>query len=205
MTRKYLMLGGGLSGASIGLYLAEVGHDIIIVDSGHQIGGNCHTARDTDTGTMLHMYCPHIFHTDDDEVWGYVNQFEEFLLFKNRVETTSCDPSGKQGVFSLPIDLDTINQLFGRTLRPEEAREFIQEEQADSSIDDPRAFEGQALRFVGNDLYETFSKGYTIKQWGMHPSELPASILKRLSVRFNYDDNYFFHKLQRMPETAIAR
>ncbi len=205
MTRKYLMVEAGLSGAAIGRYLAEVGHGIIIVDSRNQIGGNCHTARDPDTGTMLHRCGPHIFHTDDDEVWGYVNQFEEFLLFKNRVETTSCDPSGKQGVFSLPIDLDTINQLFGRTLRPEEAREFIQKEQADSSIDDPRAFEEQALRFVGNDLYEAFSKGYTIKQWGMHPSELLASLLKRLSVRFNYDDNYFFHKLQGMPETAIAR
>ncbi len=202
--RKYLMVGAGLSGAVIGRHLAEAGHNITIFDSRDHIGGNCHTARDPNTGIMLHVYGPHIFHTDDDEVWGYVNQFEEFLPFKNRVKTTSCDPSGKQGVFSLPINLHTINQFFGRSMRPDEAREFIQEEQADNSIDDPKTFEEQALRFVGKDLYEAFFKGYTIKQWGIHPSELPASILKRLPVRFNYDDNYFFHKFQGMPRNGYS-
>lgn len=189
-----LLVGAGLSGAVIGRKLAESGHQITIIESRDHVAGNCHTARDEATGVMVHTYGPHIFHTDDAEVWDYVNQFETFLPYKNRVKTTS------QGqVFSLPINLHTINQFYGKTMRPDEARAFINE-QADTTIADPQTFEEQAQRFVGNDLYEAFFKGYTIKQWGVQPSALPASILKRLPVRFNYDDNYFFHAYQGMPE-----
>jgi UDP-galactopyranose mutase len=191
---KVLLVGAGLSGAVIGRELADAGHGVTIVDSRSHVAGNCHTERDESTGVMVHVYGPHIFHTDDVGVWSYVNRFARFMLYQNRVKTTS------QGqVFSLPINLHTINQFYGKTLRPEEARAFI-ETQADTSIRDPQTFEEQALRFVGRDLYEAFFKGYTIKQWGVAPSELPASILKRLPVRFNYDDNYFFHKFQGMPE-----
>jgi len=199
-----LCVGAGLSGAVIGRHLAEAGHRVTVVDSRAHIGGNCHTERDADTGVMVHVYGPHIFHTDDAEVWDYVNAFERFKPYKNRVKTTSLDPEGKRGVFSLPVNLHTINQFFGRTLRPEEAHDFIVNEQADTSIDDPQTFEDQAMRFVGKDLYEAFFKGYTIKQWGVQPSELPASILKRLPVRFNYDDNYFFHQFQGMPENGYS-
>ncbi|MCG7520513.1 UDP-galactopyranose mutase [Ruegeria sp. Ofav3-42] len=196
---RFLMVGAGLSGAVIGRELAEQGHEITVVDSRDHIGGNCHTERDADTGVMVHVYGPHIFHTDDEEVWEYVNRYANFLPYKNRVKTTS------QGqVFSLPVNLHTINQFFGKTMRPDEARAFITEEQADTSITEPQSFEEQAMRFVGRDLYEAFFKGYTIKQWGCHPSELPASILKRLPVRFNYDDNYFFHKFQGMPENGYT-
>ncbi|WP_170426112.1 UDP-galactopyranose mutase [Ruegeria arenilitoris] len=196
---RFLMVGAGLSGAVIGRELAEQGHEITVVDSRDHIGGNCHTERDADTGVMVHVYGPHIFHTDDEEVWSYVNRYANFLPYKNRVKTTS------QGqVYSLPVNLHTINQFFGKTMRPDEARVFITEEQADTSITDPQSFEEQAMRFVGRDLYEAFFKGYTIKQWGCHPSELPASILKRLPVRFNYDDNYFFHKFQGMPENGYT-
>jgi len=189
-----LLVGAGLSGAVIGRKLAEAGHQITIIESRDHVAGNCHTARDEETGVMVHTYGPHIFHTDDAEVWDYVNQFETFLPYKNRVKTTS------QGqVFSLPINLHTINQFYNKTMRPDEARAFINE-QADTTIADPQTFEEQAQRFVGNDLYEAFFKGYTIKQWGVQPSALPASILKRLPVRFNYDDNYFFHAYQGMPE-----
>lgn len=196
---KILIVGAGLSGAVIGRHLAQAGYDITIVDSRDHIGGNCHTERDADTGVMVHVYGPHIFHTDDEEVWNYVNEFETFMPYKNRVKTTS-----KGQVFSLPVNLHTINQFFGKTMRPDEARTFIIEEQADTSIADPQTFEEQAMRFVGKDLYEAFFKGYTMKQWGCHPSELPASILKRLPVRFNYDDNYFFHKFQGMPENGYT-
>src|SRR5690606_6677793 len=102
-----------------------------------------------------------------------------------------------------PINLHTINQFFGKTLNPEKAKEFL-EAIGDSSITDPQSFEEQALRFVGKDLYEAFFKGYTKKQWGLEPSELPASILKRLPVRFNYDDNYFNHKYQGMPKDGYT-
>lgn len=191
---KFLMVGAGLSGAVIGRRMAEAGHDVTVIDSRDHVAGNCHTERDPETGVMVHVYGPHIFHTDDEAVWNYVNAFTTFMPYKNRVKSTT------QGqVFSLPVNLHTINQFFGKTMRPDEARAFI-EEQADTSITDPQTFEEQALRFVGPDLYEAFFKGYTEKQWGCSPTELPASILKRLPVRFNYDDNYFFHRFQGMPE-----
>lgn len=201
---RFLMVGAGLSGAVIGRHLAEAGHGVTVVDARPHIGGNCHTERDPETGVMVHVYGPHIFHTDDAEVWDYVNAFTTFLPYKNRVKTTSTGLSGDREVYSLPVNLHTINQFFRRTLRPDEAREFITTEQADTSIADPQTFEEQAMRFVGKDLYEAFFKGYTMKQWGCHPSELPASILKRLPVRFNYDDNYFFHRFQGMPENGYT-
>ncbi len=198
MSKHCLMVGAGLSGAVIGRMLAEAGHRITVVDARAHVGGNCHTERDAKSGVMVHVYGPHIFHTDDAEVWDYVNRFAAFRPYRNRVKTTS-----QGAVYSLPVNLHTINQFFGQTLRPDEARVFL-EGKADTSIADPQTFEEQALRFVGPELYEAFFKGYTIKQWGCQPSELPASILKRLPVRFNYDDNYFFHKFQGMPEEGYT-
>lgn len=193
-----LLVGAGLSGAVIGRHLAEAGHRITIVEARPHVAGNCHTERDPETGVLVHVYGPHIFHTDDAEVWDYVNRFETFQPYRNRVKTTS----GGQ-VYSLPVNLHTINQFYGKTLRPDEARAFL-ESQADTSIAEPRTFEEQALRFVGRALYEAFFKGYTQKQWGCSPTELPASILKRLPVRFNYDDNYFAHRFQGMPEDGYT-
>ncbi|WP_022708422.1 UDP-galactopyranose mutase [Paracoccus zeaxanthinifaciens] len=191
---KILLVGAGLSGAVIGRELAEAGHECRIIDARDHIAGNCYSERDEDTGVMVHTYGPHIFHTDDEGVWDYVNRFASFMPYQNRVKSTT-----QGAVYSLPVNLLTINQFFGRTMRPEEARAFI-ESKADTSIDDPQTFEEQALRFVGPELYQAFFKGYTEKQWGCSPTELPASILKRLPVRFNYDDNYFFHRFQGMPE-----
>lgn len=198
MSKHCLMVGAGLSGAVIGRALAEAGHRVTVADARPHIGGNCHTERDAETGVMVHVYGPHIFHTDDTQVWDYVNRFAKFHPYKNRVKTTS-----QGAVYSLPVNLHTINQFFGKTLRPDEARAFI-EAKADTRIANPETFEQQALRFVGPELYEAFFKGYTIKQWGCAPSELPASILKRLPVRFNYDDNYFFHQYQGMPEDGYT-
>jgi UDP-galactopyranose mutase len=191
-------VGAGLTGAVIARDLAEAGYEVDVFDSRSHIAGNCFTERDGETGVLVHVYGPHIFHTDDEEVWNYVNRYETFLPYKNRVKTTV----GGQ-VFSLPVNLHTINQFFGKTFRPDEAKAFI-EAQADTSITDPQTFEEQALRFVGRALYEAFFEGYTRKQWGCAPSDLPASILKRLPVRFNYDDNYFFHRFQGMPENGYT-
>nr|WP_300315781.1 UDP-galactopyranose mutase [Halomonas sp.] len=196
---KILLVGAGFSNAVISRELADCGHELTVIDQRSHIAGNCHTERDAETSVMTHVYGPHIFHTDDQEVWEYVNRFSTFKPYVNRVKTTA-----KGQVFSLPINLHTINQFFGKTMRPDEARTFI-EEQADTSIEDPQTFEEQAMRFVGKDLYEAFFKGYTQKQWGCHPSELPASILKRLPVRFNYNDNYFFHRFQGMPEHGYTQ
>lgn len=192
-----LIVGAGLSGAVIGRELAEAGHAVTILDARAHIGGNCHTERDPETGVMVHVYGPHIFHTDDQGVWDYVTRFATFEPYKNRVKSTV----GGQ-VYSLPVNLHTINQFFGAAMRPDEARAFIAERAED--IPEPQNFEEQALAFVGRDLYEAFFKGYTEKQWGCDPRELPASILKRLPLRFNYDDNYFFHKHQGMPRDGYT-
>ncbi|MEM8661152.1 MAG: UDP-galactopyranose mutase [Pseudomonadota bacterium] len=199
--KTILIVGAGFSGAVVARELASEGYHCQVLDSRDHIAGNCHTERDPESGVMVHKYGPHIFHTDNTQVWDYLNQFTRFMPYTNRVKTTT------QGrVFTLPINLLTINQYFGETLSPSEAKAFI-ESKADLSIDDPQTFEEQALRFVGPELYEAFFKGYTQKQWGCSPTQLPASILKRLPVRFNYDDNYFFHRYQGMPEhgyTAIV-
>lgn len=193
------MAGAGLSCAVIARELAERGHDIDIFEKRPHVAGNCHTERDAASGVMVHAYGPHIFHTDDEEVWAYVNRHMAFKPYVNRVKATT-----RGQVFSLPINLHTINQFFGQTLSPGEAKRFI-EQQADLSIESPRSFEEQALRFVGRELYEAFFRGYTLKQWGIDPRHLPASILKRLPVRFNYNDNYFAHRYQGMPSEGYTR
>lgn len=195
---KFAIVGAGFTGAVLARELAKAGHEIEVFEARNHVAGNCHTERDVKTGIMLHKYGPHIFHTDNEMVWDYVNQFAQFVPYINRVKTTT---QGK--VFSLPINLHTINQYFNKTLNPYEAQAFI-ESLTDKSENEPRSFEEQAMKFVGKDLYEAFLKGYTIKQWGVDPTELPASILKRLPIRFNYDDNYFNHKYQGLPKEGYT-
>ncbi|QUY49838.1 UDP-galactopyranose mutase [Serratia plymuthica] len=197
-SKNVLIVGAGFSGAVIGRQLAEQGHKVQIIDSREHIAGNCYDARDEKTDVMVHIYGPHIFHTDNERVWNFVNQYATMMPYVNRVKATV---NGQ--VFSLPINLHTINQFFKKTCSPTEAKALIAEK-GDSSITDPQSFEEQALRFVGKELYEAFFKGYTIKQWGMSPAQLPASILKRLPIRFNYDDNYFNHKFQGMPKDGYT-
>jgi UDP-galactopyranose mutase len=195
------MVGAGFSCAVIARQLAEAGHEIEVFEQRGHVAGNCHTPRDPETGVRVHAYGPHIFHTDDERVWRFVNRYSAFEPYTNRVKAVA---GGR--VFSLPINLLTINQFFGKTMNPAEAAAFVAG-LGDRRIAEPRTFEEQALRFVGRDLYQAFFEGYTLKQWGVAPSELPASILKRLPVRFNYDDNYFAHRYQGMPRdgyTALA-
>jgi UDP-galactopyranose mutase len=194
----FAIVGAGFSGAVLANELANAGYEIKVFESRDHIAGNCYTEREKETGIMVHKYGPHIFHTDNEEVWDYVNRFTEFKPYVNRVKTTS------QGrVFSLPINLHTINQFFNKTFTPKEAKEFIRSI-ANNQIQEPQTFEEQALKFIGEELYEAFFKGYTLKQWGKSPAELPASILKRLPVRFNYDDNYFTHKYQGIPKEGYT-
>lgn len=196
--KKIACVGAGFSCAVIARALAQVGHKVVVFDSRSHVAGNCHTARDAETDVMVHVYGPHIFHTSNERVWNYVQQFDQFVPFINRVKSIY---NGR--VYSLPINLMTINAFFGKTLNPKEAAKFM-DSIGDKSITDPQTFEEQALRFVGKELYEAFFKGYTQKQWGMHPSELPASILKRLPVRFNYDDNYYASKFQGIPKNGYT-
>lgn len=196
---QFLMVGAGFSNAVIGRQLAEAGHSIRIIDQRAHLAGNCHTERDDQTGVLVHTYGPHIFHTDDQRTWDYVNRFAEFKPYVNRVKAVSA-----ARVYSLPINLHTINQFFDQHFDPQQAAQFIAE-QSDSDIDQPANFEQQALKLIGADLYHAFFYGYTKKQWGCEPSELPASILKRLPVRFNYDDNYFNHRFQGMPAEGYTQ
>jgi UDP-galactopyranose mutase len=198
-----LVVGAGFSGAVVARELAErLGRRVLVIDSRAHVGGNCHTVRDDGTGVMEHVYGPHIFNTNNRVVWDYVRRFGEFRPFINRVKACTS-----RGIFSLPINLLTINQFFGLKLRPDEARAFIASK-GDKSIGEPANFEEQALKFIGRELYEAFFRGYTIKQWGCDPTELPASVLKRLPIRFNYDDNYYSTLYQGIPEegyTTIIR
>ncbi|GAA5258514.1 UDP-galactopyranose mutase [Proteus sp. MB838] len=199
---KFLVVGCGLTGAVISRHLADAGHYITIIDQRSHIASNCHTERDRNTGIMEHVYGPHIFHTSDEVVWEYINKHGEMIPYVNRVKTTY-----QNQVYSLPINLHTINQFYQKALNPEQAKTFLSTI-TDKSITDPKNFEEQALKFIGKDLYEAFFKGYTVKQWGCDPKNLPASILKRLPVRFTYDDNYYSHKYQGMPKhgyTDIVR
>ncbi len=198
MTTDLLIVGAGFSGAVIARHLAEIGHKVTVVEQRDHVAGNCHASRDVETGVLVHVYGPHIFHTDDVEVWDYVNRYAKFRPFKHRVKTTSAGQ-----VYSLPVNLHTINQFFGKSLSPQEAEAFLAQK-ADISITDPQNFEQQALRLIGAQLYEAFFKGYTQKQWGLEPTRLPAAILKRLPVRFSYDDNYFSHGFQGMPEEGYT-
>lgn len=196
--KKIAIVGAGFTGAVLAQELASAGHNVKVFDSRNHVAGNCYTERDERTGVMLHHYGPHIFHTDNEEVWSFVSKFTKFMPYVNRVKTTS-----QGSVFSLPINLHTINQYYNKTLKPSEAKAFIASI-ADNGIEEPQSFEEQAMKFVGKDLYEAFFKGYTLKQWGVSPTKLPASILKRLPVRFNYDDNYFNHKYQGMPKEGYT-
>ncbi len=192
-TKHVAVAGAGFSGAVVARELAQAGWRVSVFDARDHVAGNCHTARDAATQVMVHVYEPHIFHTDRPHVWDYVRQFAEFMPFVNRVKAIY-----KGRVHSLPINLMTINGFFGQCLSPEQARAFLAS-LSEPGIGEPQTFEEQALRFVGRELYEAFFKGYTEKQWGREPSALPASILKRLPGRFNYDDNYYNSPFQGMP------
>ncbi|MBM3096666.1 UDP-galactopyranose mutase [Gluconobacter cerinus] len=195
---RFCIVGAGFSGAIIARHLSEKGHKVLLLDERSHIAGNCHTERDKATGVMVHRYGPHIFHTADQRAWDYIQQFGTFRPYINRVKAIS------QGrMYTLPVNLLTINQFFNTTMSPKEARAFI-EEKADTSIKEPKNFEEQALSMIGPELYKAFFYGYTRKQWGLEPTELPASILKRLPLRFNYDDNYFNHPYQGMPEEGYS-
>ncbi len=185
MAYRFLIVGSGFSGCVLANQLiTKLNCSIDIWDERSHLGGNCHTRRDAATNIMLHQYGPHIFNTDKKEIWDYVNSFAEFRPYVHRVKAKSGD-----AIYSLPINLHTINQFFNKTFTPDEAKAFV-ETLADKTITEPTNFEEQALRFIGKELYHAFFYGYTKKQWGCEPAELPASILKRIPVRFNYDDNY---------------
>ena len=194
MIPRYLIVGTGFSGCVLANQLMQqIDCTIEMWDERAHIGGNCHTERDAETNVMVHQYGPHIFNTDKKEIWDYVNSFVEFKPYVHRVKAMVDNT-----IYSLPINLHTINQFFDKTLQPAEAALFLAS-LADKTIIAPANFEEQALHFIGRQLYEAFFYGYTKKQWGCEPSALPAAVLKRIPVRFTYDDNYHGHPYTGIP------
>ena len=193
MPLRVAVVGAGFSGAVVARELAEAGHVIEVYESRDHVAGNCHTVRH-DTGVMVHVYGPHIFHTQHERVWEYVQRFATFKPYRHRVRAMVGEKA-----YQMPMNLGLINAFFGKKFTPKEAEAFVAS-QADSTITDPKSFEEQGLRLVGRRLYEAFFAGYTRKQWGVDPKELPASILARLPLRFTDDDSYFNHPHQGIPE-----
>jgi len=194
---RYCIVGAGLSGAVVGRTLAEAGHRVLVIDERKHVAGNCHTERDTETGVMTHVYGPHIFHTGNADVWNYVQRFATMRPYRHRVRAVAGG-----NAYGLPINLTTINQFFGTQFGPEEARAFVASKAV--SIPQPANFEEQALSMIGPELYHAFFRGYTRKQWGMEPTDLPASIFRRLPLRFDTNDTYYNHPWQAIPERGYT-
>lgn len=186
----YLIVGAGLYGAVFAYEAQKAGKSCIVIEKRNHIGGNCFT-EDWD-GIRVHKYGPHIFRTSQREIWNYIRQFAEFNRFIN------CPVANYHGrILNLPFNMNTFSQMWGiRT--PAEAKAIIDRQRKEIS-GEPRNLEEQAICTVGRDIYETLVKGYTEKQWGRPCSVLPASILKRLPVRFTYDNNYFDDPYQGIP------
>lgn len=195
MALSFLIVGGGFSGSVLARELANLFVDcrIEIREERNHLAGNCFTSEDQETGIMVHRYGPHIFNTDQKAIWDYFNHYAELKYYVHRVKAAH---NGK--VYSIPINLSTLNQFFERTFTPETARTFL-DSVTGKGIQEPGNFEEQGIRFLGKELYNAFFYGYTKKQWGCEPNELPASVLKRLPVRFNYDDGYHHHYYTGIP------
>ncbi|RYY98737.1 MAG: UDP-galactopyranose mutase [Chitinophagaceae bacterium] len=194
MTTKqydYVIVGAGLFGATFAHQARKAGKKCLVIDKRSHTGGNIY-CKDVD-GINVHFYGAHIFHTNDRSIWNFVNSFVEFNRYTN---SPLANYEGK--LYNLPFNMNTFYQLWGVTT-PEEAQARIQEQIAELGITEPRNLEEQALKLVGTDIYEKLIKGYTEKQWGRKATELPAFIIKRLPVRFTYDNNYFNDKYQGIP------
>lgn len=187
----YLIVGAGLYGAVFAQQAKEHGKSVLVVDRRPHIAGNVYT--ESVEGINVHKYGAHIFHTNDKKVWEYVNRFAEFNRFTN---SPVANYHGE--LYSLPFNMYTFNKMWGVTT-PEQAAQKIEEQKAEAGITQPHNLEEQAISLVGTDIYEKLVKGYTEKQWGRPCNELPAFIIKRLPVRFTFDNNYFNARYQGIP------
>ncbi|MCR4705482.1 MAG: UDP-galactopyranose mutase [Lachnospiraceae bacterium] len=196
----YLIVGAGLYGAVFAQQMKEKGRKCLVIDRRDHIAGNVFSKEMY--GIQVHMYGPHIFHTDLENVWEYVNRFTKFNHYVH------CPVANYKGeLYNLPFNMNTFAQMWG-IVTPDEAKKKIEEQIAAAGIKEPRNLEEQAISLVGTDIYEKLIKGYTEKQWGRPCTELPAFIIKRLPVRFIFDNNYFNHPHQGIPiggYTAFAR
>lgn len=187
----YLIVGAGFFGAVFAHEATKRGKRCLVIDRRDHIGGNCYTA-DVE-GVHVHQYGAHIFHTSDENVWQYINQF---CRFNNYVNSPVANFHGE--IYNMPFNMNTFSKLWGIST-PAEARAIIDAQRADAPAE-PQNLEEQAISLVGRDIYEKLVKGYTEKQWGRSCTELPSFIIRRLPVRFIYDNNYFNDRYQGIPE-----
>lgn len=191
MRYDYLIVGTGLFGAVFAHEMKKAGKKCYCIDKRTHIGGNIYTKEEN--GIQVHKYGAHIFHTSNKKIWDYVNQFAEFNHYINSPVAVYKDE-----LYNMPFNMNTFSKMWGiRT--PKEAQEIIEKQRADERVEHPQNLEEQALSLVGRDVYEKLVKGYTEKQWGRDCKELPAFIIKRLPVRFTYDNNYFTDRYQGIP------
>ena len=181
----YLVVGCGFYGSVIAERIATcLNKRVLIIDVRSHIGGNSYSYTDSDTGIEVHKYGSHIFHTSNSKVWNYITGFEKFNSYQHKVYTNYL---GK--IYSMPINLHTINQFYKKSFSPQKAKELLSKSININS--DINNLEDKAISLIGNDLYNAFIKGYTTKQWGKKPSDLPSDIITRLPVRFDYNNRYF--------------
>ena len=197
MRYDYLVVGSGLYGAVFAHEAAARGKSVPLVDKRPHVAGNIYT--ENVEGIPVHRYGAHIFHTNNTRVWQYITQFAEFNRFTN-----SPVANYRGELYSLPFNMYTFNKMWGVTT-PQEAAERIEEQKREAGITEPKNLEEQAISLVGRDIYEKLVKGYTEKQWGRDCRELPAFIIKRLPVRFTFDNNYFNALYQGIPIGGYTR
>ena len=198
MSREYdyLIVGAGLFGAVFAREMTDAGKRCLVIDRRDHVAGNACT--ETVEGIAVHRYGAHIFHTNDDAVWDYVNRFARFNRFTN-----SPIANYKGELYNLPFNMNTFHQMWGVTT-PAQARAEIRRQQEASGDGEPQNLEEQAIRLVGRDIYEKLIKGYTQKQWGRPCTELPSFIIRRVPLRFTYDNNYFNARHQGIPEDGYT-
>ncbi len=190
-TYDYLIVGSGLFGSIFAYEANKRGKKCLVIDKRNHIGGNIYTEEIE--GIQVHKYGAHIFHTSNKLVWDYIQQFVEFNRYTN-----SPIAKYKDEVYNMPFNMNTFHKMWG-VITPQEAKEKIQKQIQEAQIDQPKNLEEQAISMVGKDIYEKLIKGYTGKQWGKPCTELPTFIIKRLPVRFTYDNNYFNDLYQGIP------
>ena len=197
---KILLVGAGLANASLIHFIKQKYSKNFsnlffdVIDQRSHLGGNCYTKPCQETGITIHEYGPHIFNTNSEVAWAFVNEYLTIHPYTNRVKAST-----PKGIFSMPINLHTINQYYGKTMNVSEAEAFVQNITQHHKKKKPENFEDVMLSYIGDDLYKEFIYGYTKKQWGVCPTTLPASIAKRLPFRINYNDSYYNKKYQGIP------
>lgn len=190
-----VIVGAGFFGATIAERVAnQLGRKVLILDRRDHIGGNAYSENDAQTGIEVHKYGAHLFHTPNKLVWDYLNNFTKFTDYKHRVYT-----SYKDQVYSMPINLSTVCQFFGRRMSPLEAQQLVLEQSRELGDNKPTNLEEKAISLIGRPLYEAFIRGYTAKQWQTDPRELPEHIITRLPVRYNFDNRYFNDAYEGLP------